>query len=220
MPCGHAIHWHCFRELAAHDSRCPVCKKTAETHERMMPTWNAVAMGIELQPIPAEYCKVVNIACIDCERRDENRSWHFLGVQCKYCQSFNTIVERIIMVGVEAFEFLRIANAVGSGIHGESSLESGSIGGSASSVHSFGSGSIGGSASIISGSIGGSVSINSQEYRSHDSSNINHREGDVGVGIPVAPLDRTEANTQALGSGDSQTQNVGSANNDQIYLRT
>ena len=35
LPCGHAIHWHCFQELAGHDSRCPICKKTAETHERM-----------------------------------------------------------------------------------------------------------------------------------------------------------------------------------------
>jgi hypothetical protein len=31
----------CFRELASHDSRCPCCKKTAETHERMKPTWDA-----------------------------------------------------------------------------------------------------------------------------------------------------------------------------------
>lgn len=49
LPCGHAIHWHCFRELASHDSRCPCCKKTAETHERMKPTWDAIAMGIALQ---------------------------------------------------------------------------------------------------------------------------------------------------------------------------
>jgi len=49
LPCGHAIHWHCFRQLAGHDSRCPICKKTAETHDRMRPTWDAMAMGIALQ---------------------------------------------------------------------------------------------------------------------------------------------------------------------------
>ena len=49
LPCGHAIHWHCFRQLAGHDSRCPICKKTAETHDRMKPTWDAIAMGIALQ---------------------------------------------------------------------------------------------------------------------------------------------------------------------------
>mmetsp|Transcript_13220 Transcript_13220/g.27174 ORF Transcript_13220/g.27174 Transcript_13220/m.27174 type:complete len:361 (-) Transcript_13220:253-1335(-) len=110
MPCGHAIHWHCFRELAAHDSRCPVCKKTAETHERMQPTWNAMAMGIELQPVPPDLAKAVTIICNDCERTDENRAWHFLGVQCRNCTSFNTVVERISMVGPDAHAFLSVAD--------------------------------------------------------------------------------------------------------------
>ena len=106
LPCGHAIHWHCFRELASHDSRCPMCKKTAETHERMKPTWDAMAMGIALQPVPPELCKVVTIKCNDCEKVAQNRSWHFLGVQCHDCESFNTVVEKITMMGQEAHEFL------------------------------------------------------------------------------------------------------------------
>jgi len=110
MPCGHAIHWHCFRDLAAHDSRCPVCKKTAETHERMLPTWNAMAMGIALQPVPPDLAKAVTIVCNDCEKSEENRAWHFLGVQCRHCQSFNTVVERIAMVGPQAHEFLMVAD--------------------------------------------------------------------------------------------------------------
>ena len=106
LPCGHAIHWHCFRELASHDSRCPMCKKTAETHERMKPTWDAMAMGIALQPVPPELAKVVTIKCNDCEIVSENRSWHFLGVRCNECESFNTVVERITLMGQEAHEFL------------------------------------------------------------------------------------------------------------------
>jgi len=106
MPCGHAIHWECFRQLAAHDSRCPVCKKTAETRERMMPTWNAMAAGVALQQVPPELARVVNITCNDCEKSDNARAWHFLGVQCRSCSSFNTVVDRIIMVGEEAHEFL------------------------------------------------------------------------------------------------------------------
>lgn len=106
LPCGHAIHWHCFRELATHDSRCPVCKKTAETHERMLPTWNAMARGIELQPVPPDMAKVVTIICNDCEMGDIDRPWHFLGVQCIRCQSFNTAVEQITMTGPEAHAFL------------------------------------------------------------------------------------------------------------------
>jgi len=106
MPCGHAIHWHCFRELTSFDSRCPVCKKTAESHERMAPTWSAMAMGIALQPVPPELARVVTISCTDCEVREANRRWHFLGVQCRHCTSFNTVVEETTMTGPEAAAFL------------------------------------------------------------------------------------------------------------------
>jgi len=106
MPCGHAIHWECFRQLAAHDSRCPICKKTAETKERMMPTWNAMATGVRLQPVPPELARVVNITCIDCEESEDARAWHFLGVQCRNCSSFNTVVDRTVMSGEEANDFL------------------------------------------------------------------------------------------------------------------
>ena len=66
MPCGHAIHWHCFKELTTYDTRCPVRKKTAETPEHMAPTWQAMAMGIALQPVPLELARVVTIICNDC----------------------------------------------------------------------------------------------------------------------------------------------------------
>lgn len=107
LPCGHAIHWHCFQQLANHDSRCPICKKTAETSERMKPTWDAIAAGISTQPVPPELCKVVSIICNDCESLQTNRAWHFWGVQCQDCDSFNTVVDRILMMGEEAHEFLQ-----------------------------------------------------------------------------------------------------------------
>ena len=106
MPCGHAIHWHCFRELTSHDTRCPVCKKTAETHDQMEQTWNAMAMGIALQPVPADMARVVDILCNDCAEKGENQRWHFLGVQCRACTSFNTTVERTVLVGQEAADLL------------------------------------------------------------------------------------------------------------------
>jgi len=106
MPCGHAIHWHCFRELTSFDTRCPVCKKTAETHEQMAPTWQAMAMGIALQPVPPDLARVVTITCNDCEERDRDRRWHFLGVQCMKCSSFNTSVDVTQLVGHEAAAFL------------------------------------------------------------------------------------------------------------------
>lgn len=104
MPCGHAIHWHCFKELTSYDTRCPVCKKTAETREQMASTWSAMAASISLQPVPPEMARLVTIMCNDCEERDENRQWHFLGVQCRKCSSFNTTVEQITLLGREAAE--------------------------------------------------------------------------------------------------------------------
>ena len=106
MPCGHAIHWHCFQNLIKYDSRCPVCKKTVDSHEHMAATWNSLALGVAMQPVPPAFAKVVSIKCIDCERKESNRSWHFLGVQCNFCTSFNTAVERITLTGLEAATFL------------------------------------------------------------------------------------------------------------------
>ena len=106
MPCGHAIHWHCFKELTSYDTRCPVCKKTAETADQMAATWSAMAMGIALQPVPADLARVVTIVCYDCEQHDDNRRWHFLGVRCMKCMSFNTTVERTTMMGRDAAAFL------------------------------------------------------------------------------------------------------------------
>ena len=107
MPCGHAIHWHCFKDLITYDTRCPVCKKTAESPEQMSAAWSTLAMGIALQPVPDEMSRVVNICCIDCEAKEFNRRWHFLGVRCNNCHSFNTTVEQIVKQGAAAAAFLR-----------------------------------------------------------------------------------------------------------------
>jgi len=76
-----------------------------------MPTWNAMAAGVAMQPVPPELARVVNITCNDCEKSDDARAWHFLGVQCRNCSSFNTVVDRIIMTGEEAHEFLEALQA-------------------------------------------------------------------------------------------------------------
>ena len=72
----------------------------------MAATWSAMAMGIALQPVPADLARVVTILCYDCEQKDENRRWHFLGVRCMHCLSFNTTVERTTMMGRDAAAFL------------------------------------------------------------------------------------------------------------------
>lgn len=105
MPCGHTIHWHCYQEFSKHDSRCPVCKKTSETPENMSQTWSAIALSIAMQPVPVELAKVVDIKCNDCENQDKNLRWHFLGIQCRTCNSFNTSIEKITLTGRQAALF-------------------------------------------------------------------------------------------------------------------
>ncbi|KAL7522893.1 hypothetical protein ACHAWX_007774 [Stephanocyclus meneghinianus] len=96
LPCGHAIHAHCFRNLAGFDYRCPICKKTIMSRTSMAAAWQARARDIEMQPMPEDLARVVNIMCNDCEKKSVNCSWHFLGVQCPECRSFNTVVEQIV----------------------------------------------------------------------------------------------------------------------------
>jgi hypothetical protein len=83
-------------------TRCPVCKKTAESAEEMQPVWSQLALGISLQPVPPELARLVNILCIDCQEREDNLQWHFLGVQCRKCLSFNTSIDKITLIGPQA----------------------------------------------------------------------------------------------------------------------
>lgn len=70
-----------------------------------------MASEIALQPIPPDLARVVNITCNDCEESAYGRAWHFLGIQCENCQSFNTVVDAITMSGEEAHEYLEVRRA-------------------------------------------------------------------------------------------------------------
>lgn len=96
LPCGHAIHAHCFRKLAGFDYRCPICKKTVVSQKSMSRAWTERARDIESQPMPLDLQRNVDIMCYDCESKSTNLPWHFLGVQCPSCQSFNTVVENFV----------------------------------------------------------------------------------------------------------------------------
>jgi hypothetical protein len=99
LPCGHAIHAHCFRKLAGFDYRCPICKKTVVSQQSMAAAWEARARDIVEHPMPADLQRTVDIICNDCEVKSVNRQWHFLGIQCPSCSSFNTVVENVLTSG-------------------------------------------------------------------------------------------------------------------------
>lgn len=99
LPCGHAIHAHCFRKLAGFDYRCPICKKTVVSQQSMAAAWEARARDISEHPMPSDLQRIVDIMCNDCETKSHARNWHFLGIQCGHCSSFNTVVEQVISSG-------------------------------------------------------------------------------------------------------------------------
>mmetsp|Transcript_20162 Transcript_20162/g.56175 ORF Transcript_20162/g.56175 Transcript_20162/m.56175 type:complete len:363 (-) Transcript_20162:453-1541(-) len=94
LPCGHAIHAHCFRKLAGFDYRCPICKKTVVSQQSMAAAWEARARDIAEHPMPADLQRSVDIICNDCEARSVRQNWHFLGTQCPSCSSFNTVQDQ------------------------------------------------------------------------------------------------------------------------------
>jgi len=104
LPCGHAIHAHCFRKLAGFDYRCPICKKTVVSQQSMAAAWEARARDIAEHPMPSDLQRIVDIMCNDCETKSHARNWHFLGIQCGHCSSFNTVVEQVLSSGAPGVE--------------------------------------------------------------------------------------------------------------------
>lgn len=102
LPCGHAIHAHCFRKLAGFDYRCPICKKTVVSQQSMAAAWEARARDIAEHPMPGDLQRIVDIMCNDCEMKSPSRNWHFLGIQCPSCSSFNTVVEQVLSSGPQS----------------------------------------------------------------------------------------------------------------------
>jgi RING finger and CHY zinc finger domain-containing protein 1 len=101
LPCGHAIHAHCFRKLAGFDYRCPICKKTVVSQASMAAAWEARARDIAEHAMPPDLQRIVDIMCNDCEVKSHNRQWHFLGIQCPNCNSFNTVVENVVSTAAD-----------------------------------------------------------------------------------------------------------------------
>jgi len=111
LPCGHAIHAHCFRKLAGFDYRCPICKKTVVSQQSMAAAWEARARDIAEHPMPADLQRIVDIMCNDCETKSHGRQWHFLGIQCPRCNSFNTVVEQVLSSGPDPNQPNQSANS-------------------------------------------------------------------------------------------------------------
>ncbi|OBT44196.1 hypothetical protein VE00_04832 [Pseudogymnoascus sp. WSF 3629] len=93
MKCGHTIHKHCYHAHLDNSYKCPICQQTIvnmETHFR------AIDRAIEAQPMPEQFQDTkAMITCNDC-RAKSAVPYHWLGLKCAVCDSYNTIQLNII----------------------------------------------------------------------------------------------------------------------------
>lgn len=100
MDCGHSIHRTCFNEYMASSYKCPICSKSIVNMEAL---FTNLANIIREQPMPEEFENVTSIIlCNDCSAKCTTQ-YHFLGLRCQICRSYNTVeLERSEMPGERA----------------------------------------------------------------------------------------------------------------------
>ncbi|KAH9256248.1 hypothetical protein BASA81_005469 [Batrachochytrium salamandrivorans] len=95
LPCGHVIHGDCLNQLhRKHIATCPKCRKSLARDDGFE---LALRAEIDRTPMPQEYANhQCAILCNDCEENDMVVPFHFYGMQCTKCRSFNTSIVRNI----------------------------------------------------------------------------------------------------------------------------
>ncbi|KAK1761313.1 hypothetical protein QBC47DRAFT_290518 [Echria macrotheca] len=88
MQCGHSIHRHCFDEYKRTSYKCPLCNKSCANMDAQFRNWD---IAILTQPMPPEYRDArAIISCNDCSAKSQT-AYHWLGLKCSHCFSYNTI---------------------------------------------------------------------------------------------------------------------------------
>ncbi|KAI0974768.1 hypothetical protein F4678DRAFT_349780 [Xylaria arbuscula] len=101
MRCGHSIHRECLDEHQQTSYKCPICNKSLLNMESQ---FRNLDLSIEAQPMPAEFRDARAIVlCHDCSAKSST-SYHWLGLKCGVCESYNTAQLQIIGLGTEATE--------------------------------------------------------------------------------------------------------------------
>ena len=72
--------------LESNQYKCPTCRRSVCD---MTATWANYKSTISAQAMPEEYQKEVDILCYDCGK-DCTAAFHFLGMECEHCGSYNT----------------------------------------------------------------------------------------------------------------------------------
>lgn len=93
MRCGHSIHQSCFREHTRSSYKCPTCSRSVISMEAQFRLLDAEIQH-EILPSPYDSWRSV-IVCNDCQARSQV-PFHFLGLKCTTCKSYNTVQLKLI----------------------------------------------------------------------------------------------------------------------------
>ncbi|GAW13202.1 hypothetical protein ANO14919_025820 [Xylariales sp. No.14919] len=97
MKCGHSIHRDCLHEHQQTSYKCPICNKSLHNMESQ---FRNLDLSIQAQPMPQEFKDARAIVlCHDCSAKSST-TYHWLGLKCGVCESYNTA--QLQVIGLDA----------------------------------------------------------------------------------------------------------------------
>ncbi|KAI1447560.1 zf-CHY-domain-containing protein [Annulohypoxylon stygium] len=101
MKCGHSIHRQCLDQHMKVAYKCPICNKSLANMELQ---FRNLDMAIQTQPMPPEFQDTrALVLCNDCSAKSSVK-YHWLGLKCGACSSYNTAQLQIRGMADEAIE--------------------------------------------------------------------------------------------------------------------
>ncbi|KAH9907974.1 hypothetical protein F4778DRAFT_455671 [Xylariomycetidae sp. FL2044] len=101
MKCGHSIHRQCLEDYMQTSYKCPICSKSLANMESQ---FRNLDLAIQTQPMPAEFQDTrAVVLCNDCSAKTSTK-YHWLGLKCSVCLSYNTAQLQILGSGADAIE--------------------------------------------------------------------------------------------------------------------
>jgi hypothetical protein len=93
MRCGHSIHRQCHDALMKTSYKCPICSQSVVNMETQ---FRNLDRAIDSQPMPPQFqdTKAI-VSCNDCYAKSLVK-YHWLGLKCAICDSYNTVQIRIL----------------------------------------------------------------------------------------------------------------------------
>ncbi|CCU77262.1 CHY and RING finger domain protein [Blumeria hordei DH14] len=87
MLCGHSIHKACYDEYLKSSYKCPICSKSTINMETQ---FRNLDRAVESQPMPPQFRDTkALVSCNDCYAKSVV-IYHWLGLKCAICDSYNT----------------------------------------------------------------------------------------------------------------------------------